>query len=167
MPGRLDEAMVEFLIDRGDLRIATPPDWRLEPSEVKAQVAVLSDYWSPLLMDMAISRRCLWRYKYQLRSHGVILRRLDVRGTAHRNPLAAGGSEFPASTTHKHRWTDKHRDAVAYSPSDIPAPEALIVTGDEYRQVFEAFAKECRIELDASSGYRWVEPDVPHRRPRL
>ncbi len=135
---------------------------------VKAELAVISQHWQPLVLNLAISRLLPARYTFCLRSYGVQLRRLDVRGSAHRNPVALGGQFFRAGTTHKHAWKDDHNDSWAYAPADIPVQDRPpCLTPDEYRLAFEAFAKECHIELDAGSGYRWVEPDVPQRQARL
>lgn len=59
-------------------------------------------------------------------------------------------------TTHKHRYVPGTGREDAYVPEDIPeVPLSPTVALDTYRRVFEAFARECCIEL--VDGY-WTQP---------
>ncbi len=167
LPKELDEGMCNFLVSGARLTVGAPPTWRVEPAWVKADIAVLSAHWDPLTLSLKISRTRPGKYTYALRSRGTHLRRLDVRGAAHWNPVVLDGRQFLSGETHKHAWKDGHGAAWAYSPRDIPVLDAHPVAPDEYRLAFEAFAAECEIRLDADLGYRWVEPEVPPRRSRL
>ena len=60
------------------------------------------------------------------------------------------------SRTHKHRWSEAHHDAVAYTPTDIPGLPHTSVAGDHLRKVFEAFLRECRITT--RGAYKWNDP---------
>ncbi len=74
--------------------------------------------------------------------------RLVLDGS-HRNHVGEPG--VWRDETHKHRWTNLHGDAIAYSLGDITAKPGAAVGADEYRAVFEAFAAECEISL--TEGY--------------
>jgi hypothetical protein len=87
--------------------------------------------------------------------YDVHLRRLDVNGS-HRN--RAGARETWVGRTHKHRWCEARGDADAYTPGDIPCIPLTGITGDHYREVFEAFCGECGVAL--AEGYRWLAPDL-------
>ncbi len=153
----MDEAVINHLLSGGRMAVKVPIGWTSAPGFVTAKVAVDAPemYGAGLVLDLSLSRVRPWRYTYQLRSGGVQIRRLDVRGS-HRNHVGEPG--VWRDETHKHRWTDLYGDAIAYSPDDIPAKPGTTVGADEYRAVFEAFAAECRITL--TGGYRWVEPDL-------
>ena len=63
------------------------------------------------------------------------VRSLDVNGPPHRNP---DGTRMP--TPHKHRWTDAHRDRVAYIQTDITPTGTL-------EQIFREFLNESNIQF--------------------
>lgn len=153
----IDEATAEHLLSGGHMSVRVPVRWREDLHHVRAQVAVDAPetYGAGLVLDLSLSFARPWKYSYQLRSGGVILRRLDVRSshTNHSGPPGRWRGE-----THKHRWSDRYRDHIAYTPTDIPAAPGTTVGPDEYRQVFEAFCGECNITL--AQGYLWVEPNV-------
>ena len=80
------------------------------------------------------------------------LRRLDIRGS-HSNP----DDERWERKTHKHLWSAEHKNDHAYTPDDIPHDQpGTLVTRDNYREIFEAFAAECGIKT--GSDYAWSEP---------
>ncbi len=86
--------------------------------------------------------------------HPENLRRLDLRDS-HRNP---DGTYWHAET-HKHLWSESSRNAVAYTPTDIPHDQSSDFDGtDDYRAVFEAFVAECKIEL--GPDYKWSDPPL-------
>jgi hypothetical protein len=153
----IDEATSEMLIAGGRMSLRVPVRWRGDPHHLRAQVAVDAPdmYGAGLVLDLSLAYARPWKYTYQLRSGGVILRRLDVR-SSHVNHCGPPGRW--RGETHKHRWTDRYRDAIAYTPTDIPAAPGTTVGEGEYRAVFEAFCAECNIALE--QGYSWVEPNV-------
>ncbi len=75
------------------------------------------------------------------------LRRLDM-GKTHHNP----GCDNVGSP-HKHTWTDRFRDKLAYMPSDMKATDSL---GD----IFAKFLAECNIVLEG----RFKEPPQSYQR---
>ncbi len=79
--------------------------------------------------------------------------RSDVNGT-HTNRTV--DRDRWINRTHKHRWTEAHHDAVAYTPTDIPSVPFTNVTGSRLRDVFEAFLKECQVEM--RGAYSWSDP---------
>jgi len=87
------------------------------------------------------------RLHVQYMMNGVSIRRLDVNDD-HRG--------LPLGTTHKHTYLPATGAESFYVPDDIPhVPLGPTVVEGTYRQVFEAFASECFIELPP--GY-WTEP---------
>lgn len=81
------------------------------------------------------------------------LRRLDVNGS-HTN--RTHDREEWRGRTHKHRWTEAHHDALAYTPDEVPAVPFANVTGQHLREVFEAFLAECHIQT--RGAYSWRDP---------
>jgi hypothetical protein len=65
------------------------------------------------------------------------IRSLDIGGPPHPNP---DGTVIP--TPHKHRWTDRYADRVAYRPTDI--------SSDEVEGVFHQFLAECNITFQGT-----------------
>ncbi len=94
-----------------------------------------------------------WGEKEQ-QEQPVNLRRLDLRDI-HVNPDGEAWDE----ATHKHLWFANSGNAWAYTPTDIPH-DLDVVTGeaDDYREIFEAFLRECGISL--GPDYKWANPDL-------
>lgn len=87
------------------------------------------------------------RFHVQYLVNKVPVRRLDINDD-HRG--------LPPNTTHKHTYIPQTGSESTYVPDDIPpVPLGPTVAEGTYRQVFEAFASECFIELP--EGY-WTEP---------
>jgi hypothetical protein len=72
---------------------------------------------------------------YTLVWAGCRIRSLDIGGPPHPNP---DGALLP--TPHKHRWTDKHRDRWAYTPTDI--------LSRGLRGIFYEFLGECNVSME-------------------
>ncbi|OGN97595.1 MAG: hypothetical protein A2Z77_04325 [Chloroflexi bacterium RBG_13_51_36] len=68
-------------------------------------------------------------------SNAYRIRGLDVSGS-HRNKHT-DDNEWRGET-HKHKWSDRCRDAFAYTPKET-------VPSDDIAQAFEVFCKECNI----------------------
>ncbi|WP_132208442.1 hypothetical protein [Kribbella steppae] len=82
------------------------------------------------------------------------IRRLDLRDD-HRNP----DGQFWDRATHKHLWSVADKNRVAYTPTDIPHdPSVPPNAPDDYRAIFEAFAKE--VGINFASDYRWTDPPL-------
>jgi hypothetical protein len=81
------------------------------------------------------------------------LRRLDINGQ-HTNRI--GDHERWRWRTHKHRWSEAHETALAYTPQHIPEVPMTGVTYDHLRSVFEAFLSECGIVR--GGAYAWNDP---------
>jgi hypothetical protein len=142
------------LLLAADPIVRNSPSWREDHPELKAEIDVHNGRGEPLVIDLAISIQLPWKYKYQLRWGFMPIRRLDVRGS-HRN-ICDGSNERWQRQTHKHLYRDPYRMSWAYSPVDIPTTAVLSVSPGEYRDVFEAFCKECGIAVECE----WVDPDL-------
>ena len=106
-----------------------------------------------LLRPGASSWALVWGSKGAA-EHEESIRRLDMRGR-HRNP----DGELWLATSHKHRWSSVDNNDWAYTPDDIPHEmPGSVVSVDNYREVFEAFAAECNIGL--ADGYEWSDPPM-------
>jgi hypothetical protein len=116
-------------------------------------MAVHSAHALPLFVGMQVTKDRPWKPTVYLMCENEHLRRLDVNGT-HTNRTT--DRERWRQSTHKHVWSEAHHDAVAYTPADIPAVPFTDVTGSQLRDVFEAFLRECQIEM--RGAYRWSDP---------
>ena len=96
-----------------------------------------------------------WKMTAYLMIYNQHLRRLDVHGS-HTNRT---DGEAWRSRTHKHTFSERHRDSVAYTPGDIPETPLTDVGPEHYRGVFEAFCGEQNIRL--TGEYGWVDPVLP------
>ena len=140
------------------LELRVPVVWVLVGSTVRAQMGLHNAHALPLKLYAQILVQKPWKMTIFLMLQDVHLGRLDVNGS-HGNRI--GAREVWVERTHKHRWCESHGDAEAYTPDDIPPVPLTSVTGEHYRQVFEAFCGECRIEL--ADGYQWSEPMLANR----
>ena len=95
----------------------------------------------PIIIDYPCKLILIGSYNYRigrfsftiLYNNEARIRALDI-GTDHRNP----GEKKKLGKKHKHRWTDRYKDSLAYVPRDI-------TTGAKIKKVFYEFLKECRI----------------------
>jgi hypothetical protein len=63
----------------------------------------------------------------------------------------------PIEGTHKHRTEPSIGDEIPYKPTDIPeVPLSPRVAPGTYREIFDAFAAECFI--DVGPDFTWEEP---------
>jgi hypothetical protein len=74
---------------------------------------------------------------------------LDLAGQHHREAEHRWDGD-----THKHGWTDRFGDKVAYSPSDITAADPF--DSAEYERTFREFCSEGNIRFDG----QWSDPSV-------
>ena len=154
------ERQADELLKAGRLKVEGPVSSGTHGKHVRASVPVAgAPDEADLRLDMRINPDVPGKYTLQLRgADGQVLRRLDVRGS-HDNRGRGGSTESWSRRTHKHRLTDDHSDAVAYTPTDLPATAGEPfedVDDKEYQAVFEAFCGECGID----PGGEWSDPVV-------
>ena len=131
------------------------------PSEVRTKVVVVDSLNERLFMDVRIAVERPWQSHWIMtwgnkmhHEHPEQIRRLDLRDD-HRSPT---GTNYRRQT-HKHLWSVEDGNAVAYTPHDIPHdPATPPVAPDDYRAIFEAFAREVHIEF--APDYVWEDPPV-------
>jgi len=153
------DRMVAGVLDpSAGLELRVPVTWKLFDTTVRARMALHNVHALPLSLNAQVLIYKPWKFTVFLMLHGIHLRRLDVNGS-HRNRTS--DREQWIKRTHKHRWSEAHADAEAYTPCDIPSLPLTAVTGEHYRRVFEAFCSECGIDLVA--GYCWSEPMASSR----
>lgn len=128
--------------------------WHARPPRIRAHVAVDNEPGELLEIEMHVSSRRPWHYSIVLLWSRRPIKRLDVRGS-HTNQCDGSGRRWTAQT-HKHPYSDQYELGQAYTPEDIPPTPNLRLAPGEHREVFEAFCKECNIDLD----YEWEDP--PH-----
>ena len=132
-----------------------------DTTQARSRVRVFNSMSENLYIDMridpALPGSSSWIFTWGDKSKAEFsenLRRLDLRAS-HRNP----DGERWSRKTHKHRWSEEFSNRFAYTPTDIPHDvNAGIDSTDNYREVFEAFATECKIEL--GQDYRWSDPPL-------
>jgi hypothetical protein len=148
------DQLVSALLDpSAGLALQIPVKWKDRPGTVRAEMAVHNAHALPLLVGMQVTKDNPWKPTVYLMYENEHLRRLDVNGThTNRTP----DREQWRNRTHKHRWTEAHHDAVAYTPVDIPSVPFTDVTGSQLCRVFEAFLKECHVET--RGAYSWSDP---------
>lgn len=116
-------------------------------------MSVHNSYGLPLMLGVQVLPRKPWRLTSYLMIYNVQLRRLDINGS-HKNQ--SPDREVWQERTHKHRWSERAGDTVAYTPDDIPViPEANQLP-EHYRGGFEAFCGELGVGL--AGDYTWVDP---------
>lgn len=150
-----DELVAAILDPSAGLALQVPVMWKNRSATVRVQMSVHNVHAFPLFVGMQVTKDKPWKPTVYLMYENEQLRRLDVNGT-HTNRTANG--EQWRDRTHKHRWTEAHRDAVAYTPADVPAVPWSDVTGRHLRDVFEAFLRECHIEM--RGAYSWSDPTL-------
>ena len=148
------DAVVDAVFDSSTrLALQVPVTWKDRPSTVRAQMAVSNVHALPLLVGMQVIKDKPWKPTAYLMLENEHLRRLDVNGS-HTNRVSP--HERWKGQTHKHRWSEAHHSAVAYTPTGVPAVHLTNVTVRDLRDVFEAFLAECHIET--RGAYRWSDP---------
>jgi len=109
---------------------------------------------STLRITMGVSLLQPAKYKILVMRGVQVLRRLDARGS-HSNPPGSdpGGSapEVWKRRTHKHRWSDRFADSVAYTPTEI---STNVYAPAEHEATFRAFCEECNITFTGA----WSDP---------
>ncbi len=123
MFGFLSEREIDGILEAGGVFRDTPR-WvqRAENAHwVQFGGFVDSPIDARLRLNMTVSLRRPDKYTIVFLRGDQTIRRLDVRGN-HTNPVSASG-ECWVRRTHKHWWSDRHADQVAYSPPDISTPE--------------------------------------------
>jgi hypothetical protein len=150
----VNDPLVEAVFDRAaQLALQVPVVWRDRPGTVRAEMAVSNVRALPLLVGMQVTKAKPWKPTVYLMLENEQLRRLDINGShTNRTPPL----ERWVHRTHKHVWSEAHRDAVAYTPNDIPHVVMSDVTGKQLREIFEAFLAECGIAT--RGAYRWSDP---------
>jgi hypothetical protein len=131
------------------------------PVEVRTNVVVVNSMGERLAMNVRILVERPWQSHWILtwgskthHEHPEQIRRLDLRDD-HRNP---NGTNWQRQT-HKHLWSVEDGNAAAYTPHDIPHDPATPPVGpDDYRAIFEAFAREVHIEF--APDYVWEDPPI-------
>jgi hypothetical protein len=157
------DQMVAAVLDvtASKLELRVPLTWTHRATTHRAEAAVHNAHGLPLRLGLQIIADKPWKVTAYLMLHGTQIRRLDVNGS-HRNRT---DGQVWRSQTHKHRFSEAHQDAEAYSPSDIPAVPFQNVSDEDYRQVLEAFCGECRIILGGS--YVWQPPRGNLQKPDI
>lgn len=151
----VNEAAIEHLL-AADLVVRATVQWGPRDAtdrHVRLALPVANSLGEPLRLHMHVPVRIPWKYSLALIWRNSPIRRLDVRGS-HVNQCDGSGERWTRQT-HKHRWRDAYRDSWAYSPNDIPDTSGLDVDSNEYRQVFEAFCRECGVRVETN----WEDPD--------
>jgi len=148
-----DQVVAAILDESAGLALQVPVTWKDRPATVRAQMAVHNAHALQLFVGMQVTKDRPWKPTLYLMHENEHLRRLDINGS-HTNRTA--DLEKWRSRTHKHRWSEAHRDTVAYTPTDIPDLPHTNVDGDHLREVFEAFLRECRITT--RGAYKWKDP---------
>lgn len=157
MFGFLSEREVDRILEAGGVFRDTPR-WvqRVENAHwVQFGGFVDSPVDAGLRLNMTVSLRRPDKYTIAYLRGDQTIRRLDVRGS-HVNPAIASGERW-VRHTHKHRWSDRHADQIAYSPPDISTPEEP--EPDEHERVFNEFCSECRIRFEGN----WAPPPLHHQ----
>lgn len=132
-------------------------------TEVRMAVAVSNPQRERLVLGgriaLVVPGRSHWLLTWGDKSHDErpeTIRRLDLRDL-HRNP----DGEYWDRRTHKHRWSVADANRWAYTPTDIPHDvKAGSDTVDDYRAIFEAFARECGIGF--GPYYAWQDPPMDY-----
>jgi hypothetical protein len=152
----VNDPLVQAVFDpAAGLALQVPVIWRDRPGTVRAEMAVSNVRALPLLVGMQVTKAKPWKPTVYLMLENEQLRRLDVNGShTNRTPPR----ERWVHRTHKHVWSEAHRDAEAYTPSDIPDVAMGDVTGEQLHEIFEAFLAECHIET--RGAYRWSDPTL-------
>jgi hypothetical protein len=150
-----DGVLAAVLDPSAGLALQVPVQWKDRTSCVRAQMAIHNVHAFPLFVGMQVTKDKPWKPTVYLMCENEHLRRLDVNGS-HANRTS--DHEQWMNRTHKHRWSEAHRDAVAYTPEDIPSIPWSDVTGRHLREVFEAFLAECQIEM--RGAYSWSDPSL-------
>lgn len=150
-----DRIAAAILDPSAGLALQVPVKWKERPSTVRAEMAVHNTHALPLFIGMQVTKDKPWKPTIYLMYENEHLRRLDVNGS-HTNRTA--DREKWKHRTHKHRWSEAHHDAMAYTPADIPNVPWTAVTGRHLRDVFEAFLRECQIET--RGAYSWSDPNL-------
>jgi hypothetical protein len=148
-----DQVAAAVFDSSAGLALQVPVAWTDRIGTVRAQMAVSNVYALPLLVGMQVTKATPWKPTVYLMLENEQLRRLDLNGS-HTNRTT--DREQWRTRTHKHRWTEAHLDAVAYTPTDVPAVPLTKVTGQHLQDVFEAFLAECRIQT--RGAYSWRDP---------
>ncbi len=150
-----DTLVAAVFDETAGLALQVPVQWKDRPAAVRAQMAVSNVHALPLFVGMQVTKAKPWKPTVYLMVENEQLRRLDVNGShTNRTP----DREEWRGRTHKHRWSEAHRDAFAYTPEEIPAVPLTNVTGRELRGVFEAFLAECHIQT--RGAYLWKDPTL-------
>lgn len=123
---RVDDNLAALLLDpSARLELRVPMRWETRPTALRAQMGVHNAHGLPLLLGVQVLTMKPWKLTAYLMIYGQHIRRLDVNG-AHRN--RTGDREEWIERTHKHVFSEQHRDAVAYTPTNIPpVPTADVV----------------------------------------
>jgi hypothetical protein len=101
---------------------------------VEFNVPIKIDYPCKLILIGSYNFR-IERFSFTiLYNNEARIRSLDI-GTDHKNP----DDKKKIGKKHKHKWTNKYKDKLAYVPDDI-------TTGAKIHKVFYEFLKECNIE---------------------
>lgn len=148
-----DKLAAAILDPSAALELRVPVIWKDRSSAVRAQVGVHNSHGLPLFLGAQVIKDKPWKFTLYLMIYNTHLRRLDINGS-HRNKT--GDRELWVERTHKHTFSEASRDSDAYTPDDIPEIPLLDVTGEHYREAFEAFCGECNIGL--SHTYAWSAP---------
>jgi Family of unknown function (DUF6978) len=152
----VSDPVVEAVFDpSARLVLQVPVRWKDRPGTVRGEMAVSNVRALPLLVGMQVTKDKPWKPTVYLMLENEQLRRLDINGS-HTNRIPP--REQWVRRTHKHLWSEAHHDAIAYTPSDIPGVAVSNVTGEQLREVFEAFLAECHIET--RGAYRWSDPTL-------
>lgn len=150
----VDDELIALILDESAcLELRVPMRWETRATTVRSQMGVHNAHGLPLQLGVQVLTLKPWKITVYLMIYGQHLRRLDVNGS-HRN--RTGDRQEWIERTHKHTCSEQYRDAVAYTPDDIPAVPWAGVVGEHYRGVFEGFCGEQDIKL--TGEYTWVHP---------
>jgi hypothetical protein len=138
----LSQQEFEALLNDCTKRIQGNLSWTNDLMQTGAKefrAAILSDADYPIFINaryVEVAGKLTYAVIHQ--SEGRIYG-LDL-GAIHRNPRGPDGRGELLRGTHKHRWTEQHRDKWAYVPPDITQPWSNPVA------VWEQFCAEAGIQ---------------------
>ena len=125
--------------------INTNVEWTYHPNEgyAKCQLTVVNTLGMNLKVygNVNMEEPTIFAFSLIL-NNAYRIRGLDASGS-HKNKHT-DNNEW-RRTTHKHKWSDRCREAFAYTPSEI-------IPSDDTAQAFNAFCKECNIDFVGEVG---------------
>lgn len=144
------EALIDSVIDSGDLTITEAVVWKVSEAYLKARVPVAHPDHRDWRMELHKNPR-LPRFVFSLLYAGKPARRFCSHSW-HRNPLDCTdwGNVKPGERVfgyHKHRWSDAAGDECVYIPDDMNNAVSI-------EEAFYDFCNECGVTFNGL----WADP---------